>query len=404
MPSPMQPRAQSRQRCCLAGRLDGLADGNVGQVQWQKELLELTRCTGCTGRCSFRQERSWLSSLWPRPRLALCEAAAAAEEDAELERFVFRPPDKEYSYTLKGVLSAFEFRSLLVAFLRNLVSNLLIMLEPYIQFEEDEDQNLEPRLRPPKPPPDWVLAGCQTLWGVHREVIVRTTTRLLERCAQLVLSKRLMWKLTKDISKSAVRKVRRKRFGRWDLLWQMTSTAFVGKLTAALLPKDSQASSHPSFCGVSSLELHCGQCWASSTHKCVAEERLTLHCAANVLVTAAGCLVQFIFDFYRFIKRREAERLQSSSQPSEATKRELWEALHKVPLYTFRSCFSLLTASFGAGLLTIIIGPEYCPILGFAVGDLIGPICANYVLDLLRFFTPEFGTSSSQDSAVEPAS
>eukprot|EP00850_Spirogloea_muscicola_P004598 SM000019S05142 [mRNA] locus=s19:1058276:1060871:- [translate_table: standard] len=268
------------------------------------------------------QERSWLSSLWPRPRLALCEAAAAGEEDRELERFVFRPPDKEYSYTLKGVLSAFEFRSLLVAFLRNLVSNLLIMLEPYIQFEEDEDQNLEPRLRPPKPPPDWVLAGCQTLWGVHREVIVRTTTRLLERCAQLVLSKRLMWKLTK----------------------------------------------------------------------------------ANVLVTAAGCLVQFIFDFYRFIKRREAERLQSSSQPSEATKRELWEALHKVPLYTFRSCFSLLTASFGAGLLTIMIGPEYGPILGFAVGDLIGPICANYVLDLLRFFTPEFGTSSSQDSAVEPAS
>uniref|UniRef100_A0A1D1Y7C8 Uncharacterized protein YDR514C n=1 Tax=Anthurium amnicola TaxID=1678845 RepID=A0A1D1Y7C8_9ARAE len=112
---------------------------------------------------------------------------------------------KEYPIELKPLFSAFGLKSLAITSLRSFFLFYLPLLEPRSLVEEDDDlvQDF------PEESIDLVGPFKKSLKQIARETTVVTTRRVLERLATHYVSRRMVWKLLKDVPRSAMRKSRR---------------------------------------------------------------------------------------------------------------------------------------------------------------------------------------------------
>ncbi|XP_057432366.1 uncharacterized protein LOC130725129 [Lotus japonicus] len=152
--------------------------------------------------------------------VAYCDAGAAIAEDyipsmpsVPTGKYFYHDSlkyssTKSYNIELKPLLSVFELNSLSHITLRSFLMFYLPLLEPHAKMEQDDDdfiQDNEDELR-------LNLAGPfrKSLIQIIREVTVVTTRRILERVTVHYVSRRMAWKLLKDVTKSAARKAGRR--------------------------------------------------------------------------------------------------------------------------------------------------------------------------------------------------
>ncbi|MCL7036917.1 hypothetical protein MKW94_017192 [Papaver nudicaule] len=114
---------------------------------------------------------------------------------------------KEYPVELKPLFSAFGLRAFGLTTLRSFLMYYLPLLEPRTNRDEDEDDFLQDD--PREEPTDLVVPFQKSVKQIVREIIVSTTRRILERLAVHYVSRRMAWKLLKDIPVSAKRKAAR---------------------------------------------------------------------------------------------------------------------------------------------------------------------------------------------------
>ncbi|WOK92287.1 hypothetical protein Cni_G00978 [Canna indica] len=113
---------------------------------------------------------------------------------------------KEYPLETKSLFSAFKLKSLAMTSLRSFLLFYLPLLEPRPPFEETDDLLHEAS---EEKPVDLVTPFHNSLKQIIREVSVVTTRRVLERFAVHHVSRRMAWKILKDLPKSAKRKAAR---------------------------------------------------------------------------------------------------------------------------------------------------------------------------------------------------
>ncbi|KAH1073483.1 hypothetical protein J1N35_025811 [Gossypium stocksii] len=106
---------------------------------------------------------------------------------------------KEYKVELKLLYSAFELRPFAITTLRSFLMFYLPLLEPATSVEEDDEDFLKDT--PKEQRVDLVVPFKKSVKQIIRKV--------LERLAVIYVSQRMVWKLLKDVLKSAVRKSQR---------------------------------------------------------------------------------------------------------------------------------------------------------------------------------------------------
>ncbi|CAK9223313.1 unnamed protein product [Sphagnum troendelagicum] len=242
---------------------------------------------------------------------------------------------KTYEIELKPLFSAFRIRALGATTVRALLVNYLPLLEAYLQPEEDEgDEDAD---RPAQLPVNPIVPLKRSATHIVREVSVITTRRILERAVVHYVTHRMAWKLLKDIPKSAVRKAAR-NMSKWQLFIAVCKTTF----------------------------------------------------RAHALGVAANWMVQLVLDIYRSISASLYVRTKDG-KPVGLDARELKRLARRTVGNTLKGIASLLLASLGAGLGTVLIRPSTGTWIGCAVGDFAGPFLVGIWLDtwiVYGTFTP----------------
>nr|PNR35682.1 hypothetical protein PHYPA_021532 [Physcomitrium patens] len=261
-------------------------------------------------------------------RAAYCDATTAnadSWEDSICVPIRKYSEEKTYNIELKPLFSACRPRALGATTIRAFLVNYLPLLEAYLQPEDDEfEEDID---RPARPPMDPVLPLKRSVAHILREVSVITTRRLLERIAVHYVSDRTAWKLLKDIPKSAIRKAGR------DL---------------------------------SPVEMF------------TAVSRTTFR--AHALGVLANWMVQLIIDSYRTIRLSFILR-SKEGKPVGIEVIELKRLGRRTLGNTLKGSASLVLASAGAGLGTILIRPSTGTWIGCAAGDFAGPFLVGLWLD-----------------------
>ncbi|XP_024636359.1 uncharacterized protein [Medicago truncatula] len=231
---------------------------------------------------------------------------------------------KTYNFELKPLWSAFELRSFGLISLRSFLMFYLPLLEPHAKMEQDHhdlflDNHDELRSKLTVPFKKSVLQ-------IVREVTVVTTRRILERITFHYGSRKMAWRLIKDVPTSAARKAGRK----------MPTYIYFFSVSKAT-------------------------------------------CRGNMLGIAASWIVQVgvrIFQFFATKSRNEDGSI------NKAERNRIFK--QKVFLATLRCNASLIFASIGGGIGATLIRPSIGQWIGCAVGDLTGPVIvavfANRVL------------------------
>ncbi|KAG0560515.1 hypothetical protein M758_10G181600 [Ceratodon purpureus] len=271
-------------------------------------------------------------------RVAYCDAAIADADSWEesvcvpIQKYSV---GKKYDIELKPLFSAFRPRAIGATSIRAVLVNYLPLLEAYLQPEDDEfEEDLD---RPARPPMDPVVPLKRSVTHILREVSVITTRRILERVAVHHVSDRMAWKLLKDIPKSAIRKAGR------DL------------------------SPAEMFTAVSKTTFR-----------------------AHALGVLANWMVQLIIDFYRSIRVSFTVR-SKEGKPVGLDSKELKRLARRTVGNTLKGSASLVLASVGAGLGTVLIRPSTGTWIGCAAGDFAGPFLVGLWLDtwiVYGSFTP----------------
>lgn len=274
-------------------------------------------------------------------RVAYCDAAVAGAGSWEDDEGICVPirhkygAGKKYDIELKPLFSAFRPRAIGATTIRAVLVNYLPLLEAYLQPEDDEfEEDLD---RPARPPMDPVVPLKRSVTHILREVSVITTRRILERVAVHHVSDRMAWKLLKDIPKSAIRKAGR------DL---------------------------------SPAEMFTAVC--KTTFR------------AHALGVLANWMVQLVIDFYRSIRVSVTVR-SKEGKPVGLDAEELKRLARRTAGNTLKGSASLVLASVGAGLGTVLIRPSTGTWIGCAAGDFAGPFLVGLWLDtwiVYGTFTP----------------
>ncbi|XP_073226557.1 uncharacterized protein [Cicer arietinum] len=230
---------------------------------------------------------------------------------------------KSYNIELKPLWSAFELRSFALISLRSLLMFYLPLLEPHAKMEQDEDDFLQHELRS-----NLSLPFKKSVLQVIREVTVVTTRRILERITFHYVSRKMAWRLLKDVPTSAVRKAGR---------GMSTSTYFISVSRATL--------------------------------------------RGHMLGVAASWVVQVgvrIFQLFTYKSRNEDVSVDKGER--------IRIFKDKVIIATIRCNASLIFASIGGGIGATLFRPSIGQWIGCAIGDLTGPVivavCANRVFHL----------------------
>ncbi|XP_020522052.1 uncharacterized protein LOC18432839 isoform X1 [Amborella trichopoda] len=239
---------------------------------------------------------------------------------------------KEYPVELKPLFSAFHWKALALTSLRSFLMFYLPLLEPHPPpKDDDDDDDLLTDEPEEKQPVDLVVPLKNSVIQIFRETTVVTTRRVLERIAVHYVSRRMAWKLLKDMPKSATRKYQR------------------GTPTVLL------------FYGVAKSTLR-----------------------GHFLGVAASWLVQVGIEIYRCVHVFvESSDEDLRSEQIQLLWRNVWGA-------TLRCGASLAFAPIGAGFGAAIIHPslgQWVGILsltGCALGDLAGPYMVAFCFDKLH--------------------
>lgn len=280
---------------------------------------------------SFAAGTTFASRAFFGSPVAYCDAGAALSGDyvsdiqRNLERtFSFdtqRFSLKQYNVELKPLYSAFELRSFAMTSIRSFLMFYLPLLEPRAEMEDDEDfleENQERHV-------DLVVPFKKSVKQIMRETSVVTTRRILERIAVHYVSRRMAWKLLKDVPRSATRKAARE-MPTFVYFFSVSRTTFRG----------------------------------------------------HMLGVAASWLVQVGMDLYRFF----SSIFKSKNEDADVDTNEQAAVLaRKIVLATIRCTSSLIFASIGAGIGASIVRPSLGQWIGCAAGDLAGPIIVAYCVD-----------------------
>ncbi|KAF6145057.1 hypothetical protein GIB67_013408 [Kingdonia uniflora] len=230
---------------------------------------------------------------------------------------------KEYPIELKPIYSAFQLSSFAMTSLRSFLMFYLPLLEPRSIAEEDDDDFLQDV--PEEQHIDLVIPFKKSVKQIVRETTVVTTRRLLERLAVHYVSRRMAWKLLKDVSKSAIRKATR----------GMPSVVY--------------------FYSVSKTTLR-----------------------GHLLGITASWIVQVGIEIYRcfsylFKNKEEADEVNEGEQI-----RILGRKISRV---TVGCSASLVFASIGAGIGATLFRPSSGQWVGCAIGDFVGPTLVFFYLE-----------------------
>ncbi|KAL7217778.1 hypothetical protein ACSBR2_011087 [Camellia fascicularis] len=228
---------------------------------------------------------------------------------------------KEYKIELKPLFSAFGLRFLALASLRSFLSSYLSLSKSRSNVEEDDDDFLQDD--PGEHQVDLVVPFKKSVKQVIHETTVVTTRRVLERIAVHYVSRRMAWKLLKDIPKSAVRKAER-GMPTFVYFVSVSKTTFRGHL----------------------------------------------------LGVSASWLVQVGIDIYRFFSYMSQE---DDDQIDRAEQVQLLGK--KVYGTTVRCGASLVFASIGAGIGASLFRPLIGQWIGCVVGDTAGPLIVSFCFE-----------------------
>lgn len=287
--------------------------------------------------------------------IALCEEFHDKDTDLEDWKATTFPdhevytkvlPDKPYAVTLKPFFSAFSPAALSLTIMRALLLNFQPVLEGYFLFlkPEDEDEFEEEEEPSPKEPVDYKTALKGSGWTILREVTVVTTRRLLERIVVRCVSKRITWKLLKDLPRSAERKAGR-HLSKFQLFVAVKKTTFRG----------------------------------------------------HAVAIAASWLVQLALDIYSCIRsiyqRKRKLAAGNTNGHYQVEIEELTILWRKIVGNTVKCGASLVCASVGAGLGAVMIRPTIGQWIGCTLGELAGALGMSFLIDPWIVF----GTLNSPD-------
>ncbi|KAH6556135.1 hypothetical protein KP509_1Z202400 [Ceratopteris richardii] len=240
--------------------------------------------------------------------------------------------NKSYDFTLKPIYSAFYLRPFSLTVLRALVVNFQSVLEAYVSRLHDAEE--EDELSEEEPLPiNFEAALKGTGWSVSREVAVVTIRRVLERLVVPRVSRRLAWKLLKDVPTSAQRKS-----GRFlplsEYFLAVTRTTFRGQL----------------------------------------------------LGIAATWLVNLLVDIYSYLSglHRRLTKMQvgdGCDVDYEVEKEELAFLLRKTVGNTLKCGAALTISSVGAGVGVLVLHPSWGQRIGSIAGEYAGVVGMSYLID-----------------------
>ncbi|CAK8576323.1 unnamed protein product [Lathyrus sativus] len=229
---------------------------------------------------------------------------------------------KGYNFELKPLWSAFELRSFALISLRSFLMFYLPPLEPHANMEQDYDNFLE------DPDDEFHIFVAvpfkKSLLQIVREVTVVTTKRILERLTFHYASKKMAWRLLKDVPASAIRKAER----------GMPTYLYIFSVSKATL-------------------------------------------RGQTIGVAASWIVQVGVRIFQFFTSKS-----DGSTDKDERNRILKE---KILIATLKCNASLVFAAIGGGIGAAICRPSVGQWIGCAVGDLTGPVIvaaiANSTLD-----------------------
>ncbi|XP_017434668.2 uncharacterized protein LOC108341504 [Vigna angularis] len=282
---------------------------------------------------SFAAATSFPSKDFFGPTVAHCDAGAMISEDhipnmGNLGGKYFyhdslKYNTKNYKIELKPLFSALEWKSFSIITLRSFLMFYLPLMEHHAKMEQDDVEFLRD-----KHDHDGNLSVPfkKSLFQIIREVTVVTTRRILERVTVHYVSRRMAWKLLKDVPQSAARKAGRK----------MPTLVYI--------------------CSVSKTTFR-----------------------GYMLGVSASWVVQVGIGLFQFFKSKSKNENLSNNVRIRVLRQ-------KVFLATVRCNASLIFASIGAGIGASLIRPSVGQWVGCAIGDLVGPVivavCADKVLHL----------------------
>ncbi|CAJ1960509.1 unnamed protein product [Sphenostylis stenocarpa] len=290
---------------------------------------------------SFAAATSFSSKDFFGPPVAYCDAGAIISEDRIPSmgkvpgKYFYHDSlkyttNKHYNIEPKPLFSAFELKSFTIITFRSFLMFYLPLMEPHAKMEQDDVEFLQDKKG---------LTGNlsipfkKSLLQIIREVTVVTTRRILERITVYYVSRRMAWKLLKDVPESAVRKAGRK----------MPTLVYI--------------------CSVSKTTFR-----------------------GYMLGVSASWLVQVGVGLFQYFKSKS----KNENLSSDVRVRILRQ---KVFLATVRCNASLIFASIGAGIGAALIPPSLGQWIGCAAGDLVGPVivavCAEKVFHKDLLANPE---------------
>ncbi|QCD77856.1 uncharacterized protein LOC114188519 [Vigna unguiculata] len=280
---------------------------------------------------SFAAATSFSSKDFFGPQVAHCDAGAMISEDhipsmGKGGKYFYHDSlkyntNKQYKIELKPLYSALEWKSFSIITLRSFLMFYLPLMEPHAKMEQDDAEFLQNKLGN-----DGKLSVPfkNSLLQIIREVTVVTTRRILERVSVYYVSRRMAWKLLKDVPQSAARKAGRK----------MPTLVYIYSVS-------------------------------KSTFR------------GYMLGVSASWLVQVGVGVFQFFK----SKAKNENLSNDVRIRVLRQ---KVFLATVRCNASLIFASIGGGIGASLIRPSLGQWVGCAIGDLVGPVivavCADKVL------------------------
>ncbi|TKY47220.1 hypothetical protein E2542_SST29279 [Spatholobus suberectus] len=285
---------------------------------------------------SFAAATSFASKDFFGPPVAYCDAGATISEDyipsirSVPGKYFYHDSlkysTKHYNIEPKPLFSAFELKSFAMITLRSFLMFYLPLMEPHAKMEQDDAEFLQDKQDDLRG--NLSVPFKRSLLQIIREVTVVTTRCILERIAVHYVSRRMAWKLLKDVPQSAARKAGRK-MPTLVYFYSVCRTTFRGYM----------------------------------------------------LGVAASWLVQVGIGLFQFFKSKSKNKNNNINK--DVRSRLLRQ---KVFIATVRCNASLIFASTGAGIGATLFRPSVGQWVGCAVGDLAGPVivavCADKVLHL----------------------
>ncbi|XP_050369961.1 uncharacterized protein LOC126788050 [Argentina anserina] len=265
--------------------------------------------------------------------VAYCDAGATLSDDyisslrsASFKLFPNEAVDfgtKDYTIELKPLYTAFHPKLLFLTTVRSFLIHFLPLLEPRANLESDDEDFLEDTEE--EHGAKFVVPFKKSLWQIARELTTTTTRRILEKITVYYASKRMAWKLLKDLSKSAMRKAGR-RMPTYLFFFSVSKTTMRG------------------------------------------------HCLAIAATWIVSVGIDVYCTFYGTINSNEEVDEIDTAQKLKLLGNRVWRT-------TLKGGGSLICCSVGAGIGATLFRPSTGQWVGCILGDAAGPFIVSFCLE-----------------------